>query len=70
MEDNFSTDQGVVSAFGMIQVHYIQAQLLLCGLVPNRPEPVQVCGLEVRGPLFYGMSATAAERWLVRCAEL
>ena len=34
----------------MIQAHYIQAHLLLCVLVPNRPGPEPVCDLEVRGP--------------------
>ena len=36
--------------FRMIEVHYIQAHLLLCGLVPNRPGLVPVCGLEVGYP--------------------
>ena len=34
----------------MTQAHYIQAHLLLCGLVPNRPRPVLVHGLEVGTP--------------------
>ena len=36
----------------MIQVHYVQAHLLLCGLVPNRPGLVLVCGLVVGDPCF------------------
>ena len=33
--------------FGVIQVYYIQAHLLLCGLVPDRPGLVPAHGLEV-----------------------
>ena len=33
--------------FWMIQVHYIQAHLLLCNLVPKRSGPLPVHGLEV-----------------------
>ena len=36
-EDKFSKDWGREDGFGMIPEHYIQAHLLLCGLVPNRP---------------------------------
>ena len=35
---------------GMIQAHSIQAHLLLCGPVPNRPGPVLVLGPEVGDP--------------------
>ena len=31
MEDNLSIARGAEDGFGMIQVHYIQAHLLLCG---------------------------------------
>ena len=47
-EDNFSMDRG--RGFGTIQAHYIQAHLLLHGLVSNRPRPVRVHGLEVGDP--------------------
>ena len=54
MEGNFSTDWAAAGrqedGFGMIQAHYIQAHLLLCGLVPNGPGPVGVNGLEVPDP--------------------
>ena len=33
---------------------YIQAYLWLCGLVPNRPRSVLVCGLDVGDPCFKG----------------
>ena len=48
MEDSFSTDWGRVDGFRMIQAHYIQVYLLLCGPVPNRPGLVPVHGPEVR----------------------
>ena len=38
------------ACFGRIQAHYIQAHLLLGGLVPNRPGPVLVHGPEVGDP--------------------
>ena len=47
MEENFSMDRGQADGFGMIQAHYIQAHLLLCSAVPNRPRPVQVRSLKV-----------------------
>ena len=50
MEDNFSTDGVREDGFGMIQVHYIQAHLLLCSPIPNRPGLVLVCGPEVGEP--------------------
>ena len=45
MEDNVSTDGGGAGdgyGLGMIQAHYIQAHLLLCDWLPNRPGPVMV----------------------------
>ena len=47
-EDNLSKDWGGGGVgFGMIQANYIQAHLLLCSQVPNRPGPVLVHGPEV-----------------------
>ena len=37
VDDNFSTDWGWWDGLRMIQAHSIQAHLLLCVLVPNRP---------------------------------
>ena len=34
----------------MFQTHYIEDQVLLCGLVLNRPRPVPVQGLETGDP--------------------
>ena len=51
VEGNFSTVGGG-DGFGMILVHHIQAHLLLCGLVPNRPGLVPVCSLEVEDLCF------------------
>ena len=39
-EDNFSADWGGEDGFRRIQMHHIQAHLLLCSPVPNRPGPV------------------------------
>ena len=50
MEENFSMDRGQADGFGMIQAHYIQAHLLLCGLVPKRPGWVPEPGLEFGDP--------------------
>ena len=50
VEDSFSTDWGGGDGFGIIQTHYIQAHLLLCGPVPNRPGPVPIHGPEVADP--------------------
>ena len=52
MEDNFSTDEGwgPGDGLGMIEAHDIQAHLLLCGPVPNRPGLVPFCGPEVGDP--------------------
>ena len=44
---------------GMIQLHYIQAQLLWGELVPNRPGPVLVCGPEVGNPWLKGFLASS-----------
>ena len=57
MEDNFSMDRdGVVrgDGFRMIQEYNIQAHLLLCCLVPNRPGSVSVlvCGPGIGDPCF------------------
>ena len=49
-EDHFSTDWGWGDGLGMIQMHYIQAHILLCSLVPNRPGLVLVHGPEVGNP--------------------
>ena len=46
MEDSFFVDQDEGDGFRMIQVHYVQAHLLLCILVPSRPALVLVCGPE------------------------
>ena len=54
VEDNFSTDQGRGDGFRMIQVHYTQAHLLLCGPCPSKPRPVPVPGLEVEDPCSKG----------------
>ena len=40
--------------FRIIQLHYTQAQLLLCSLIPNRPGLVPVQGLEVGDPTLQG----------------
>ena len=40
------------NGFGMIRAHYIQAHLLLCGLVPNRLRPVLVHSLEAVDPCY------------------
>ena len=52
MEDNFATDRSGEDGFGMIQMYYIQAHLLLYGPVPNKTglEPVQ--SPEVGDPCF------------------
>ena len=42
MEDNISPGGGDGDGFRMTQVHSIQAHLLLCGPVPDRPRPVPV----------------------------
>ena len=53
MEDNFPMHWWEVGdGFRMIQAHYIQAHLLLGGLVPNGHRPVPVHGLEVGDPCF------------------
>ena len=53
MEGSFSMDRGGWGdGLGMIQVHYIQAHLLLCSPVPNRPRPLLVHGLEIGYPCF------------------
>ena len=50
VEDNFSRSWvGVGNGFGVIQVHCIQAHLLLCVLVPNRQTSTGP-GPEVGGP--------------------
>lgn len=54
VEDYFSTDQEWGDGFGMVQGHYIQAQLLRCGRVPHRPGPVLVRGLEIGDPRYKG----------------
>ena len=38
--------------FWMIEVHYIQVHLPLCGPVPNRPRLVPVLGPEIGDPCF------------------
>ena len=48
----FSMVLGVWDGFGMIEVHYIQAHLLLG---PNRPGLVPVCGPEVGDLCFRGL---------------
>ena len=50
LEENFSTDSGWRDGFQIIQTHYIQAHLLLCGPVPNRPRQVPVYDPEVGDP--------------------
>ena len=56
MEDSFSKDQDEVDGFRMIQTQLIQAHLLLCGPVPNKPRLVLPHSLEVGDPCFRGMS--------------
>ena len=46
------TEVGGGGAFATIQVLYIQAHLLLCGPVPNRPGLIPVPSLEVGDPCF------------------
>ena len=48
----FSMDQGARDGLRMIQALYIQAHLLLCGLVPNRPGLVTGPWPRGWGPLF------------------
>ena len=55
VEDNFFMDRVGGDGFEMIQARYIQADLLLCNPVPNRPGPVLVCGLEVGDAYFSAM---------------
>ena len=50
VEDNFSMEVGAGGGFQMIQAHYSQAHLLLCGPVPNRPGPVLVLGRRLGTP--------------------
>ena len=51
VEDNFSMDQVAGDGFGMFHAHYVQAQLLLCDLFPNRPGGW--------GPLSYSVSSVS-----------
>lgn len=48
VEDDFSTD-GVRrgDGLGMVQMHYMQAHLLLCDPMPNRPSLVPAGSLDV-----------------------
>ena len=44
---------GVGDGSGMIEAHYIQVHLLLCGLVPNRPRPIWSEAWGGWGPLLH-----------------
>ena len=46
--------RGMGDGFRMIQAHYIQAHLLLCGPVLNRPRMVLICGPQVGDPYSRG----------------
>ena len=59
-EDNFSTD-GRRDGFGMFQAHCIQAHLLLCGLVPDRPGLAPMCSWEGGDPCIIGSDRTGFE---------
>ena len=50
VEDSFSTHLGLGDSFRTIQVHYIQADLLLCSPVPNGPAALPVHSPEVGDP--------------------
>ena len=60
-EDNFSMDLGVGDDFRMIQVHYIQAHLLLYSLVSNRSGPIPVHSLEVGDPCLNAQDSPIRE---------
>ena len=71
-EDNFCMDWGVGDGFRMIQAHYIQAHLLLCCQVPNRPRSVPVLGPKVEDPLVYrtnGIKQKCTEVGNYKCPE-
>ena len=64
VEDNFSTDTAVGDGFGRIQAHCIQAYLLLCGPVPNRPQTSWLgvgdpCSIHIAMPLVRAIWVTS-----------